>query len=85
MTNVQFQTEKGNINLTLFDNDAPMTVASFLYLINSGCYNGLTFHRCIPNFMIQGGCPLGTGTGSPKSKGVTSFPYGGHWRKYDKC
>lgn len=77
MTNVQIQTDKGNINLKLFDEDAPMTVASFLYLINQGFYNGLNFHRVIADFMIQGGCPMGSGTGGPKNQGVNSFPYQG--------
>ncbi|SRR6056297_1375883 len=77
MTKVQIQTPKGNINLRLFDEDAPMTVASFLYLVNKGFYNGLTFHRVIENFMIQGGCPLGSGRGSPKSVGIDSFEYKG--------
>jgi len=68
-------TEKGEINLNLFDDDAPMTIASFLYLVNQGFYDGLIFHRVIENFMIQGGDPLGKGTGGPKSKGINSFPY----------
>lgn len=68
---------KGDINLTLFDDDAPMTVASFLFLIRNGFYNGLVFHRVIANFMIQGGCPLGKGYGGPKNKGIDSFPFQG--------
>jgi len=75
MTKVVIKTNKGNINLQLFDTDAPLTVASFLYLISKGYYNGLTFHRVIDNFMIQGGCPLGSGTGSPKTVGVDAFQY----------
>lgn len=82
MTQVQIQTNAGNINIELFDADAPMTVASFLYLIKKGYYDGLIFHRVIPNFMIQGGCPLGTGTGSPNSKGVNSFEYNGKQVSY---
>lgn len=58
-------TNKGVINLELFDNQAPVTVANFVNLAERGYYNGLTFHRVIPDFMIQGGCPLGTGTGGP--------------------
>ena len=77
MTSVQFQTAVGNINLNLFDSDAPVTVASFLHLIKKGYYDGLIFHRVISDFMIQGGCPLGTGTGSPKAVGVKSFEYNG--------
>ena len=59
------ETDKGNIVLELFENDAPNTVANFVKLINKGYYNGLKFHRVIPNFMIQGGCPVGNGTGGP--------------------
>lgn len=59
------ETEKGDIVLELFENDAPNTVANFVKLINKGYYNGLKFHRVIPNFMIQGGCPVGNGTGGP--------------------
>ncbi len=77
MTQIRFVTSKGDIILNLFDNDAPMTVASFLHLIRQGFYNGLIFHRVIANFMIQGGCPLGKGHGGPKNKGITSFPYQG--------
>ncbi len=75
MTKVVIKTNKGNINLQLFDADAPLTVASFLYLIRKGYYNGLKFHRVIENFMVQGGCPLGSGTGSPKAVGVDAFQY----------
>ena len=60
---ITLQTSKGNINLTLFPDDAPVTVCSFLHLASRGFYNGLTFHRVIPNFMIQGGDPTGTGMG----------------------
>ncbi|MCD1294628.1 peptidylprolyl isomerase [Methanocella sp. CWC-04] len=59
------ETEKGNIELVLFDKAAPNTVANFEKLANSGFYNGLKFHRVIPNFVIQGGCPKGNGTGGP--------------------
>ncbi len=58
-------TDKGDIVLELFENDAPNTVANFVKLINKGYYNGLKFHRVIPNFMVQGGCPVGNGTGGP--------------------
>ncbi len=77
MTNVQFQTTRGNINVKLFDNEAPMTVASFLFLVNKGFYNGLKFHRVIAKFMIQGGDPLGNGTGGPERVGIKAFPYMG--------
>ncbi|AGB48404.1 peptidyl-prolyl cis-trans isomerase (rotamase) - cyclophilin family [Methanomethylovorans hollandica DSM 15978] len=59
------ETEKGNIVLELFEKDAPKTVANFEKLIKQGFYDGLTFHRVIPNFVIQGGCPKGDGTGGP--------------------
>ena len=49
----------------LYPEITPVTVENFLKLVNKGFYNGLTFHRVIPGFMIQGGCPLGTGTGGP--------------------
>jgi peptidyl-prolyl cis-trans isomerase B (cyclophilin B) len=58
-------TEKGKIELELFDKEAPNTVANFEKLANSGFYNGLTFHRVLPDFVIQGGCPKGNGTGGP--------------------
>jgi len=58
-------TDKGSIRLTLFADKAPLTVANFVNLAKRGFYNGLTFHRVIGDFMIQGGCPQGTGTGGP--------------------
>jgi peptidyl-prolyl cis-trans isomerase B (cyclophilin B) len=72
----------GDINLNLFDEDAPMTVASFLFLARNGFYNGIVFHRVIANFMIQVGCPLGRGTGGPRNKGINSFPYQGKQINY---
>jgi peptidyl-prolyl cis-trans isomerase B (cyclophilin B) len=59
------KTEKGDICIEFFDEDAPNTVKNFKNLIQDGFYNGLNFHRVIPNFVIQGGCPNGTGTGGP--------------------
>ncbi len=59
------KTNRGDIRLNLFDDRAPVTVASFVNLAKRGFYNGLTFHRVIADFMIQGGCPRGTGTGGP--------------------
>ncbi|ATU07426.1 peptidylprolyl isomerase [Methanohalophilus portucalensis] len=59
------ETDKGDIILELFENDAPRTVANFEKLIKQGFYNGLDFHRVIPDFVIQGGCPKGDGTGGP--------------------
>jgi peptidyl-prolyl cis-trans isomerase B (cyclophilin B) len=57
MTRVKFETSKGDINLELFPKEAPGTVENFLKLITSGFYDGLAFHRVIPDFVIQGGCP----------------------------
>ena len=59
------RTNKGDIKLRLFADKAPVTVANFVNLAKRGYYDGLTFHRVIPDFMIQGGCPRGTGTGGP--------------------
>ncbi len=61
-------TEKGKMTVELFEADAPNTVANFEKLIKQGFYNGLSFHRVIPNFVIQGGCPDGTGAGGPGYK-----------------
>ena len=57
MTTALFETEVGNINIEFFSYDAPNTVKNFTNLINDGFYDGLTFHRVIPGFMAQGGCP----------------------------
>ena len=65
MTDVIMQTSAGNIRIRLFTDEAPDTTANFLRLVDDGYYNGLHFHRVIEQFMIQGGCPLGTGTGGP--------------------
>lgn len=60
-----FDTSRGPIRVELAAEKAPLTVANFVNLIQRGFYDGLNFHRVIPNFMIQGGCPQGTGTGGP--------------------
>ncbi len=60
-----FETSKGNIRVDLLPEKAPVTVANFVNLANRGFYNGLSFHRVIADFMVQGGCPQGTGTGGP--------------------
>ena len=65
MTKAIMETDKGTINIDFFDSDAPNTVANFVKLSKDGFYNGLNFHRVIPDFVIQGGCPNGTGTGGP--------------------
>ncbi len=63
--NAIFETNKGNFKIELFEDKAPVTTGNFTKLANDGFYNGLIFHRVIPNFMIQGGCPDGTGGGGP--------------------
>jgi peptidyl-prolyl cis-trans isomerase B (cyclophilin B) len=65
MKQAEIHTEKGVMKVKLFEKDAPGTVANFIKLSQSGFYNGLTFHRVIPDFVIQGGCPDGTGAGGP--------------------
>ncbi len=67
MTDLQavFETSKGTIRVNLLPDEAPVTVANFVNLASRGFYDGLIFHRVIPDFMIQGGCPQGSGTGGP--------------------
>ena len=65
MSTATMTTSKGTIELELFDADAPKTVANFTKLASEGFYDGLTFHRVISGFMLQAGCPQGTGTGGP--------------------
>ena len=65
MSRATLHTSEGPVTLELFDEDAPKTVENFLSLAADGFYDGLIFHRVIPSFMVQGGCPLGTGTGGP--------------------
>lgn len=65
MSRVKISTDKGEMIAELYDDATPITVKNFLDLINKGFYNGLNFHRVIPNFVIQGGCPEGTGRGGP--------------------
>jgi peptidyl-prolyl cis-trans isomerase B (cyclophilin B) len=65
MSTATMHTSAGPIQLELFDEDAPKTVENFRKLSTDGFYDGLIFHRVIPDFMIQGGCPQGTGTGGP--------------------
>ncbi len=68
MSRAVMETARGTINLELFDEDAPNTVKNFSDLAKKGYYDDLIFHRVIPKFMIQGGCPTGTGTGGPGYK-----------------
>jgi peptidyl-prolyl cis-trans isomerase B (cyclophilin B) len=65
MSSANMNTTEGTITFELFDEDAPKTVENFRKLASDGFYDGLIFHRVIKDFMIQGGCPLGTGTGGP--------------------
>jgi peptidyl-prolyl cis-trans isomerase B (cyclophilin B) len=65
MSRVKISTDKGEMIAELYDEATPITVKNFLDLINKGFYNGLNFHRVIPNFVVQGGCPEGTGRGGP--------------------
>ncbi|MGZ6694897.1 MAG: peptidylprolyl isomerase [Solirubrobacteraceae bacterium] len=65
MSEATMTTSEGPITIELFDEDAPKTVGNFKQLAGQGFYDGLIFHRIIPDFMIQGGCPQGTGTGGP--------------------
>lgn len=61
----EIHTDKGVMTIEFFEKDAPLTVKNFTDLAKKGFYDGLTFHRVIPDFVIQGGCPQGTGTGGP--------------------
>jgi len=65
MSTATIKTDKGDMTVEFYDAEAPGTVANFRKLAAQGFYDGLAFHRVIPNFMIQGGCPKGTGTGGP--------------------
>ena len=65
MTKVKISTDKGDMIAELYDNETPITVNNFKDLIAKKFYDGLNFHRVIPNFVIQGGCPNGTGAGGP--------------------
>ena len=65
MTKVKISTDKGDMIAELYDNETPITVNNFKDLIGKKFYDGLNFHRVLPNFVIQGGCPNGTGAGGP--------------------
>ncbi|MCB9895523.1 MAG: peptidylprolyl isomerase [Planctomycetes bacterium] len=65
MPRVEMVTSEGRMVITLFEDDAPNTVASFIELVEKGFYNGLVFHRVVPHFVVQGGDPDGTGEGGP--------------------
>ena len=68
MPKAVIETDRGTILVDLFDKDAPGTVANFVKLVQKGFYDGLKFHRVVPDFVIQGGCPKGDGTGGPGYK-----------------
>jgi peptidyl-prolyl cis-trans isomerase B (cyclophilin B) len=68
MKTAEIHTKKGVMKISFYEKDAPNTVKNFISLAEKGFYNGLTFHRVIPNFVIQGGCPDGTGAGGPGYK-----------------
>ena len=65
MKKAEIHTKKGVMKIEFYEKDAPKTVANFIELAEHGFYDGLTFHRVIPDFVIQGGCPNGTGAGGP--------------------
>ena len=65
MSKVKISTEKGDMICELYDNETPITVSNFLKLISNKFYDGLSFHRVIPGFVLQGGCPNGIGNGGP--------------------
>jgi peptidyl-prolyl cis-trans isomerase B (cyclophilin B) len=65
MSKVKISTDRGDMVAELYDQETPITAGNFKKLVEQGFYNGLNFHRVIPNFVIQGGCPTGTGQGGP--------------------
>ena len=67
------ETNKGTIRLDLYPEETPVTVANFVNLVQRGFYDGLSFHRVIDDFMVQGGCPQGTGTGGPGYRFADEF------------
>jgi len=73
MTQATLHTSEGSIEMELFPEEAPKTVENFTRLAGEGFYDGLIFHRVIPDFMIQGGCPEGIGTGGPGYKFEDEF------------
>src|SRR6202789_355352 len=73
MSTAKLHTSHGTIEIEFFDDDAPKTVDNFCKLAEDKFYDGLKFHRVIPDFMIQGGCPQGSGTGGPGYKFADEF------------
>lgn len=73
MATATINTSKGSITLELYEDKVPETVGNFVKLANDGFYNGLKFHRVIPDFMVQAGCPDGNGTGGPGYKFADEF------------
>jgi peptidyl-prolyl cis-trans isomerase B (cyclophilin B) len=82
MKQAEIHTRKGVMKLRFYWDDAPGTVANFVKLAESGFYDGLTFHRVIPDFVIQGGCPDGTGAGGPGYK--IKCETGGDYQYHDR-
>ena len=76
MSQMTMTTNHGPIVFEMFDEDAPKTVENFRKLAGDGFYDGLSFHRIIPDFMLQGGCPMGTGTGGPGYQFADEFGAG---------
>ena len=73
----EIQTVKGTMKVEFFEKDAPLAVNNFISLAQKGFYDGLTFHRVLPDFVIQGGCPIGNGAGGPGYK-IKCEPNGGN-------
>ena len=80
MSKVKISTDKGDMIAELYDEATPITVKNFTDLIGKGFYNGLNFHRVIPNFVVQGGCPHGTGSGGPGYMFADELPASGEYK-----
>lgn len=78
---VRLATSKGDIVVELFENEAPLTVNNFVHLVDQGFYDGLSFHRVLPHSMVQGGCPVGDGTGGPGYM-IPCECYGDNYRRH---
>jgi cyclophilin family peptidyl-prolyl cis-trans isomerase len=78
---VRLATSKGDIVVELFENEAPLTVNNFVHLVDQGFYDGLSFHRVLPGFVVQGGCPVGDGTGGPGYM-IPCECYGDNYRRH---
>jgi len=78
---VRISTSKGDVVVELFENEAPLSVANFVHLVDQGFYDGLSFHRVLPHYVAQGGCPKGDGTGGPGYT-IPSETDGGNYRRH---